>query len=101
MSVPSERIVDSTAIGVSDFSKRGGEEIWAWSSVMEVSMEEEGGEIIKRGEIRMRVKQFSLGDVMVSFSHRYGEKDMMEGGVNESGGNSSYESMKTMKIKER
>ena len=47
------------------------------------------------------MKQFSLGDVMVSFFHRYGEKDTMEGGVNESGGDASYESMKTMKIKER
>ena len=49
----------------------------------------------------MRVKQFSLGDVMVSFSHGHGEKDMMKGGVNESGGNASYESMKTMKMKKR
>ena len=49
----------------------------------------------------MRVEQFSLGDVMVSFSHGHGEKDTMEGGVNESGGNVSYESMKTMKMKER
>ena len=37
MSIPSEEIVDSTAIGVSDVSERGGEEIWAQSSVMEVS----------------------------------------------------------------
>ena len=49
----------------------------------------------------MRVEQFSLGDVMVSFSHRHGEKDMTEGGVDESGGNVSYESIKTMKMKER
>ena len=49
----------------------------------------------------MRVEQFSLDDVMVSFFHGHGEKDMTEGGVNESGGNVSYESMKTMKMKER
>ena len=49
----------------------------------------------------MRVKQFSLGDVMVSFSHGHGEKDMMKGGGNESGGNASYESMKTVKMKKR
>ena len=55
----------------------------------------------QRGRVWMRVEQFSLGDVMVSFSHGHGEKDMMEGGVNESGGNVSYESMKTMKMKER
>ena len=47
------------------------------------------------------MEQFSLGDVMVSFSHGHGEKDMMEGGVNESGRNVSYKSMKTMKMKER
>ena len=50
MSIPSEEIVDSTAIGVSDVSERGGEEIWAWSSVMEVFTEEDGGGIIKGGE---------------------------------------------------
>ena len=55
----------------------------------------------QRGRVWMRVEQFSLGDVMVSFSHRHGEKDMTEGGVNESGGNASYKSMKTMKMKER
>ena len=49
----------------------------------------------------MRVKQFSLGDVMVSFSHGHGEKDMIKGGVNESGGNVSYENMKTVKMKKR
>ena len=38
---------------------------------------------------------------MVSFSHGHSEKDMMEGGGNESGGNTSYESMKTMKVKKR
>ena len=42
-----------------------------------------------------------MGDVTVSFSHGHGEKDMTEGGVNESGGNVSYKSMKTMKMKER
>ena len=47
------------------------------------------------------MEQFSLGDVTVSFSHGHGEKDMTEGGVNESGGNVSYKSMKTMKMKER
>ena len=50
VSIPSEEIVDSTAVGVSDISERGGEEIWAQSSVMEVSTEEDGGGIIKGGE---------------------------------------------------
>ena len=50
MSIPSEDIVDSTAIGVFNVSERGGEEIWAQSSVMEVSTEEDGGGIIKGGE---------------------------------------------------
>ena len=50
MSIPSEEIVDSTAMGDSDVLERGGEEIWAWSSVMEVFTEEDGGEIIKGGE---------------------------------------------------
>ena len=47
------------------------------------------------------MEQFSLGDVMVSFSHGHSEKDMMKGGVNESGGNTSYQSMKTVKVKKR
>ena len=55
----------------------------------------------QRGRVWMRVEQFSLDDVMVSFSHGHGEKDTMEGGVNESGGNVSYKSMKTIKMKER
>ena len=50
MSIPSEEIVNSTAIGVSDVSERGGEEIRAWSSVMEVFTEEDRGGIIKGGE---------------------------------------------------
>ena len=50
MSILSEEIADSTAIGVSDVSERGGEEIWAQSSVMEVFTEEDGGGIIKGGE---------------------------------------------------
>ena len=50
MSIPSEEIVDSTAIGVSDISERGGEEIWARSSVMEVFTEKGRGGIIKKGE---------------------------------------------------
>ena len=50
VSIPSEEIVDSTAVGVSDISERGGEEIQAWSSVMEVSTEEDRGGIIKGGE---------------------------------------------------
>ena len=50
VSIPSEEIVDLTAVGVSDISERGGEEIWAQSSVMEVFTEEDGGGIIKGGE---------------------------------------------------
>ena len=50
MSIPSEEIVDSTTVGVSDISERGEEEIQAWSSVMEVSTEEDGEGIIKGGE---------------------------------------------------
>ena len=38
---------------------------------------------------------------MVSFSHGHSEKDTTKGGVNESGGYMSYESMKTMKVKKR
>ena len=49
----------------------------------------------------MRVEQFSLGDVMVSFSHGHSEKDTMKDGVNESGENTSYKSMKTVKVKKR
>ena len=47
------------------------------------------------------MEQFSLGGVMVSFSHGHGEKDTMKGGRNESGGNVSYKGMTTMKMKER
>ena len=50
MSIPSEDIVDSTAIGVSDVSERGGEEIQVRSSVIEVFTEENRGGIIKGGE---------------------------------------------------
>ena len=50
MSILSEEIVDSTAVGVSDVSERGGEEIWVWSSVMEAFTEDDGGGIIKGGE---------------------------------------------------
>ena len=50
VSISSEEIVDSTAVGISDTSKRKGEEIQAWSSVMEVSTEEDRGGIIKGGE---------------------------------------------------
>ena len=50
MSILSEEIVDSTAVGVSNISERGGEEIWARSSAMEVFTEEDGGGIIKGGE---------------------------------------------------
>ena len=52
VSIPSEEIVDSTTVGVSNISERGGEEIQAQSSVMEVSTKEEGGGIIniKGGE---------------------------------------------------
>ena len=38
---------------------------------------------------------------MVSFSHGHSEKDTTKGGVDESGGNMSYESMKTVKVKKR
>ena len=38
---------------------------------------------------------------MVSFSHGHSEKDTTKGGVNESGGNTSYKSMKTVKVKKR
>ena len=38
---------------------------------------------------------------MVSFSHGHSEKDMTKGRVNESGGNTSYESMETVKVKKR
>ena len=55
----------------------------------------------QRGRVRTRVKQFSLGDVMVSFSHGHSEKDTMKGGVDESGGRTSYESMETVKVKKR
>ena len=50
ISIPSDEIVGSTAMGVSDISEIGGEEIWMQSSEMKVSMEEEGGGIIKGGE---------------------------------------------------
>ena len=50
MSILSEEMVDSTAVGVSDISERGGEEIQARSSVMEVFTEEDRGGIIKGGE---------------------------------------------------
>ena len=52
MSIPSEEMVDSTAVGVSDVSERGGEEIQVWSLVMEVFTEEDRGGIIKGGESR-------------------------------------------------
>ena len=52
--MPSEEIVDLTAVGVSDVSERGGEEIQAWSSVREVFTEEDGGGIIKGGESGQR-----------------------------------------------
>ena len=42
-----------------------------------------------------------MGDVMVSFSHGHSKKDTTKGWVNESGGNMSYKSMKTMKVKKR
>ena len=38
---------------------------------------------------------------MVSFSHGHSKKDTMKDWVNESGGNTSYESMKTVKVKKR
>ena len=41
------------------------------------------------------------GEVMVSFSHGHGEKDMTKGRVNESGENASYKSMETVKMKKR
>ena len=50
MSIPSEEMVDLTAVGVSDISERGGEKIWVWSLVMEVFTEEDRGGIIKGGE---------------------------------------------------
>ena len=50
VSIPSDEIVGSTAMGVSDISEIGGEEIWMQSSEMKVSMEVEGGGIIKGGE---------------------------------------------------
>ena len=50
MSIPSEEIVDSTTVGVSNVLEREGEEIWVWNSVMEVFTEEDGGGIIKGGE---------------------------------------------------
>ena len=50
VSILSEDIVNSTTMGVSDVLERGGEEIWAQSSVMEVFTEEDGGGIIKGGE---------------------------------------------------
>ena len=42
--------MDSTTVGVSDVLERGGEEIRAQSSVMEVFTEEDRGGIIKGGE---------------------------------------------------
>ena len=42
--------MNSTAMGVSDVLERGGEEIQAQSSVMEVFTEEDGEGIIKGGE---------------------------------------------------
>ena len=50
VSIPSDKIVGSTAMGVSDISKRGEEEIQVWSLEMEAFMEEKGGGIIKGGE---------------------------------------------------
>ena len=50
VSILSEDMVDSTAVGVSDVLERGGEEIQAQSSVMEVFTEEDGEGIIKGGE---------------------------------------------------
>ena len=50
VSILSEDIVDSTTVGVSDVSERGGEKIWAQSSVMKVFTEEDRGGIIKGGE---------------------------------------------------
>ena len=51
VSIPLDEIVGLTAVGISDISERGEEEIWVWSLVMEVSTEEEGGGIIKGGEL--------------------------------------------------
>ena len=51
VSIPSDKIVDSTAMGVSDISEREGEEIQVWSLEMEASMEEGGGGIIKGEEL--------------------------------------------------
>ena len=50
VSIPSDKIVGSTAMGVSDISERGGEEIQVWSLEMEAFTEEKGGGIIKGGE---------------------------------------------------
>ena len=50
VSILSEDMVDLTAVGVSDVLERGGEEIWARSSVMEAFTEEDKGGIIKGGE---------------------------------------------------
>ena len=50
VSILSEDIVDSTAVGVSNVLEREGEEIRAWSSVMEAFTEEDGGGIIKGEE---------------------------------------------------
>ena len=50
MSILSEEIVDLTAVVVSDVLERGGEEIWARSSVMEAFTEDDRGGIIKGGE---------------------------------------------------
>ena len=50
VSIPSEEIADLTAIQISDVLERGGEEIQAWSSVMEEFTEEDRGGIIKGGE---------------------------------------------------
>ena len=49
VSIPLYEIVGLTAVGVSDISERGGEEIWVWSLAMEVSTEEEEEGIIKGG----------------------------------------------------
>ena len=50
VSILSEEIVDLTAVGVSNISERGGEEIQVRSLVMEAFTEEDGGGIIKGGE---------------------------------------------------
>ena len=51
----------------------------------------DGGVHDRRGErnhqrrrVKVGVLQFCLGDVMISFPYQHGEKDMTEGGVNES-----------------